>query len=206
MGLFTVDEQDRPRRDLGDVGQDRQVHERQGRGLRPGVARIDRTLMVAARRAVVVVIVDHKLRRVRRDSGIIRCLIGRRSGFGIRPTLPAQLLQRLGTSLQSHAVVVALRHDAGHVIHGTGDHGFDALVDRDGAQRHAAPAADADHADTLAVDSIVQAEIVHAGHEILGVDVGGCDIARLTAAFAGIGWIESQRGEAALGHGLRIET
>ena len=162
--------------------------------------------MVAAGRAVVVVIVDHELRRIRRNIGVIRCLVGWRPGFGIRPTLPAQLLQRLGALLQSHAVIVAPRHAAGHVVHRAGDDGLDTLVDRHGAQRHAAPAADADDADTLTVDGIVQSEIVHAGHEVLGADVGGCDIARLTAAFAGIGWIERQRDEAALGHGLRIET
>ena len=116
------------------------------------------------------------------------------------------MLQRLRALFEGHAVVVALGHDARHVVHGAGDDGLDALVHGDGIQCHAAPAANADDADPLAVDGRVQAEKIHRRAEVLGVDVGRGDVARLAAAFAGIGRVESQRDEAALRHGLRIEA
>ena len=115
------------------------------------------------------------------------------------------LLQRLRALLGRHAVVVATRHDPAHVIHGAGRDGLDALVGRDGVQRHAAPAADADDADPFAIDRRVQAEEIDRRAEVLGVDVGRGDVARLAAAFAGVGRIERQGDEAALGHGLGVE-
>lgn len=62
MRLLAVDQEDGPRRDLLDVAEDRQIHEGHWRGLRPGVARVDRAWVVAARRHVVVVVVDQELR------------------------------------------------------------------------------------------------------------------------------------------------
>ena len=119
--------------------------------MRPRVARVDRSRVEAARRLVVVVVVDHELRFAALQLVVGR-LVGRGSLFRILPTLPAQLLQRLRALFEGHAVVVALGHDARHVIHGAGRDGFDALVHGDGVQRHAAPAANADDADPLAVD------------------------------------------------------
>ena len=81
-----------------------------------------------------------------------------------------------------------------------------ALVHGGGVQCHAAPAANADDADALAVDGRLQAEKIHRRAEILGIDVRRGDIARLATAFAGIGRIEGQRDEPALGHGLRIQA
>jgi len=137
---------------------------------------------------------------------VVGWLVSRFSVHSIIPALPTHLLQRLRTLLGRHAVVVALGHDAGHVVHGVGNHGLDALVGRHGVQCHTAPAADADHADTLAINVGLQADKVHCSHEVLGVDVWRGDVARLAAAFPGIGAIECQRDKAALGHRLRIEA
>ena len=86
------------------------------------------------------------------------------------------------------------------------DDGLDALVHGDGIQRHAAPAADADDADPLAIDRGMQAEEIHRGAEVLGIDVRRGDVARLAAALSGVGRIERQRDEAALRHGLRVQA
>jgi hypothetical protein len=51
----------------------------------------------------------------------------------------------------------------------------------------AAPTADADDADALAIDVGLQADEVHRRAEILGVDVRRGDVARLAAAFPGVG-------------------
>lgn len=69
-----------------------------------------------------------------------------------------------------------------------------------------APAADAEDADALAVDVGLQSEEIDGGAEIFGIDVGRGDIARLTAAFAGVGRIERQGDETAFGHRLRIQA
>ena len=137
---------------------------------------------------------------------VVGRLVSCGSLFRIRPTLAAQLLQRLRALFERHAVVVALGHDSGHVVHGAGHDGLDALVHGDGTQGHAAPAANADDADPLAVDGRVQAEIVDGGAEILGIDVRRSDVARLAAAFSGIGPIESHRDEATLRHRLRVKA
>ena len=173
--------------------------------MRPGGVRVDRSRMEAARRLVVVMVIHQELRLAALQFVGDRP-IGRGSLFRILPTLPAQLLQRLRALFEGHAIVVALGHDAGHVIHGAGHDGLDALVHGDGIQCHAAPAANADDADALAVDGWVQAEKIHRRAEILGIDVRRGDIARLAAAFSGIGRIERQRDETTLRHGLRIET
>ena len=52
----------------------------------------------------------------------------------------------------------------------------------------------------------VQAEIVDGGAEILGIDVRRGDVARLAAAFSGIGPVESHRDEATLRHRLRVKA
>ena len=152
--------------------------------MRPGVARVDRARMEAARRLVVVVVVDQEL-RLAAVAVVVGRLVGRGAVLRVGPALPAHLLQRLRALFEGHAVVVALGHDARHVVHGAGHDGLDALVHGGGVQRHAAPAADADDADPLAVDGGVQAEKVDGGAEVLGVDVGRGDVAGLAAAFAG---------------------
>ena len=163
-----------------------------------------RARMIAARRHIIVVVVDKELRFAALQL-IVGGLIGGRPIFRIHPALPAQLLQRLRPLFECHAVVVALRHRAGHVIHGAGDDGLDAFVHRGGVQCHPAPAADADEADPLAVDGRMKAEEVDRGAEVLGIDVGGCDVARFAAALAGVGRIERQGGETAFGHRLGVK-
>ena len=44
------------------------------------------------------------------------------------------------------------------------------------------------------------------GHEILGVQIRRRDVSGLAATFARVRWIEGERGKAALGHRLRVET
>ena len=125
---------------------------------------------------------------------------------GIFPALAAQLLQRLRALFEGDAVVVAARHHTRHVVHGADRDRLDALVHGDGIQRHSAPAADAENADPLAIDRGVPAEVVDDRAEIFGVDVWRGDVARLAAAFSGVGRIEGQRDEAALRHRLRVKA
>lgn len=57
------------------------------------------------------------------------------------PTAVSGFLLHFVADFGVHAVVVALRHHAGHVVHGAGGHGFDAGVGHGGIEREAAPAA-----------------------------------------------------------------
>ena len=88
--------------------------------------------MVAARRSVVIVIVDHELRFAAFQFAVIGRLVGGASFFCICPTLPAQLFQHLRALLKRHAVVVTFGHDARHVVHGAGYHRFDPLIHSSG--------------------------------------------------------------------------
>src|SRR5689334_20050 len=115
--------------------------------------------MVAAGRHVVGVIVDQELRLATLYLVHWRTVSGT-AFFGIIPALPAELLQDLGALFERPLVVVVLRHQAAHVIHGACDDRLDALVYCNGIQCHAAPATDADHAYSLAVHALLHAEAV----------------------------------------------
>src|SRR5215203_3334427 len=104
--------------------------------------------MEATRGLIVVVVINEELRFAALQLVHWRAVIGS-SRLNILPTLLAQLLQRFRALFDSDAVVVALRHDASHVIHCTSDDGLDALIYGHGIQRHAAPTTDADHANAL---------------------------------------------------------
>src|SRR3954449_4035152 len=99
--------------------------------------------METARRLVVDMIVNEEL------SFSALQLVHRRpvcwsSPFSILPTLLTQLLQCFRALIEGDAVVVALRHEAGHVIHRARHDRLDALVHGDRIQGHSAPTADAD--------------------------------------------------------------
>ena len=103
-------------------------------------------------------------------------------------------------------VKVAFGIHTGHVVHGHSRSSFDTGVNCCGIDRHTAPAADADDTDALRVNILLHGEEVHRCAEILGVDVRRCHIARLTAAFAGIGRVKGNRQKANLRHFLRVQT
>ena len=128
------------------------------------------------------------------------------SGLGISPALPAHVIEGLRPLLVRHAVIIAPRHHARHIVHAGRCHCLDALVGSHGVQRHTAEATNADNADTLAVHGVVETEVINSGHKVLGIDDRRRHIAHLTAAFASEGGVDSERDEAALGHGLGIET
>ncbi|MNR02890.1 hypothetical protein D3C85_1187600 [compost metagenome] len=126
--------------------------------------------MVSAGRAVVIVIIDQEL-RFTTPQFVVRRLVGRCTIFRVQPTLFAQLLEHLGALFEGHAVVVALGHDAGHVVHGAGDNCLDALVQGHGIQRHTAPTANANDANPFAINGGLQAESINCRAYVLGVDV-----------------------------------
>ncbi|MNN37064.1 hypothetical protein D3C81_1509940 [compost metagenome] len=95
---------------------------------------------------------------------------------------------------------------AAHVVHADGGDGLQARVDLGGADGEAAAAADADHADALAVDEGARAEEVHGGTEVFGVDVRRHGVARLARAFPPERQVQRQGDEALLGHLLRVEV
>ena len=83
---------------------------------------------------------------------------------------------------------------------------FDGGINSGAFDPHPPKAADADDADASGVHILAGGEIIHRGAEVFGIDVGRGDVAWLTAAFAGIGRVKGQGDEAALGHGLGVET
>lgn len=87
-----------------------------------------------------------------------------------------------------------------------GGDGLDARVGYRRVQCHAAPTADAQNADFVAVHEILQAEIIHSGAEIFGIDVGRGHIAWLAARFADVGRVKGQGNEATFRQRLRIQS
>ena len=103
-------------------------------------------------------------------------------------------------------VKVAFGIHTGHVVHGHSRSSFDTGVNGCGVDRHAAPTTDTDDTDALRVNILLHGEEVYRCAEILGVDVRRSNIARLTAALAGVGRVEGNRQEAKLRHFLRIQA
>ena len=163
--------------------------------------------MVAPRGLVVVVVVLHKVGRVFRQ------------GIDNTPAEPVfsglQISQALGAHGSALGITcfftvfgieIALGVHTSHVVHGRDHRRLDAGVQRCGVQGHAAPAADADDADTGRINSVAQGEEIHRSHEVLGIDVGGSHIAHVAAALAGEGRVKGNRQKATLCHGLRVKA
>ncbi|MNS44484.1 hypothetical protein D3C72_769270 [compost metagenome] len=135
--------------------------------------------------------------------------MGKRATFCVLPALFVQVFQygaAIGSGVTILAIAHAMPHGSTHVIHHAGRHGFDASIGSGGIEGHATPATDAQQADTIAVDLLLQAEKIDGGTEVFGVDVGGGHVARLAATFAGVGGVKRQGDETVLGQGLGIET
>ena len=160
--------------------------------------------MIAARRLVIIVIIDEELRLRGAD-------VGQAAGQGaasvpvIFGALGVQLPTQLGAAVRIHLVEVAVGDDAAHVVHGGGHGGLDAGVHGRRVQRHAAPAADADDADPFRIDAVLNGQKIDGCGEILGVDVGRSHIAGFAAAFAGEGRIEGDGQKSAFGHDLGVQ-
>ena len=163
--------------------------------------------MVAARCLVVIIIILDEERRILRqriDDPTAELVS---AALQILETLCAhgRLLGIAGV-LAVLGIEIALGVHTGHVVHGGGDRRLDAGVERGGVERHPAPAADADDADALRVDPLVQRQEIHRRHEVLGIDVGRGHIAGRAAALAGKGGVKGQRQKAAPGHRLGVEA
>src|SRR3954469_1060038 len=75
-----------------------------------------------------------------------------RAFLRILPSLLTQLLQQLRPLLLCHLVVVALGHQARHVIHRARRDGFDSFVHGSGIQCHPTPTADTDDSNAVALN------------------------------------------------------
>ena len=79
--------------------------------------------------------------------------------FRIFPALRVQILQygaAIGGGITIFTVANAMAHRAAHIVHNAGGHRFDAGIHRGIVQRHAAPAADAEQADSVAIHFVLQ--------------------------------------------------
>lgn len=103
-------------------------------------------------------------------------------------------------------VKIALRVHARHVVHCRRHSRFHTRVKRSSIQRHAAPAADANDADTLRIHVVTAGEIIHRCLEIFGVDIRRGHVAWFSAAFASERRIKSEGEKSALCHDLRVEA
>ena len=163
--------------------------------------------MISARRLVIIVVVLHEEGRV----------LGQRIDNTAAELVFARL--QIGKALGAHGrlclitrfltvgrVEISLGIDTGHIVHGRRHCCLDAGIQRGGVERHTAPAADADDADTRGIDHMVQGKEVHRSHEILCIDIRRGHIADVAAALAGERGIKGQRHKAALRHRLGVET
>ena len=184
---------------------------------------IDRARVEAAFRAVELCIFGNELWRVGGDVFFgVKIVGGRKGGVAVLCGVPAAIVQlrfhlvacfgglRGGAVVAAQGVLlhidfIAVGHNAGHVVHGAGGNRLDAGVAGGGVQRHAAPAANAQDADLLAVHEILQAEKIDGGGKVFGIDVGRCHIAWLAARFAKVGRVKRQGYKAAFGHCLRVQ-
>ena len=82
------------------------------------------------------------------------------------------------------SVVVVVAANAGHVVHGSGDGGFDAGVGRSRIEGDTSPAADADDAYAAGIDVLLLREEIDGCQEVLGIDVGRGRATWFAAAFA----------------------
>ena len=163
--------------------------------------------MVTALGLVVVIVVFDEVRSV------VRKRIDDTTAAGVLTGLvvfSALLRERLTLRLAGFRVVVrvevAVCRDTGHVIHGRGNRRFDAGVGCRRVDGDAAPAADADDADLFGVNVFLNRQEVDGCGKVLGVDVGGSHSSGHAAGLTGEGRVERDGQEAALCHGLRIET
>ena len=203
MRLFAVHEH-HGALDFTRIGKNRHVDEGERRGRVPAAVRIERALVVAARRLVVVPIIDDELRRRRpriRESArerVAACLV-------VGGALRIEGLLEFVAAAFIRLVEVAARIDAAHVVHGRGNGRLDARIHRCRVDGHAAPAADAENADALGIDVFACREIVNRRAEVLGIDVGRSHVAGAAAALARKGRIEGNREEAAFRKRLRVK-
>ena len=92
----------------------------------------------------------------------------------IFPALHVQIAQygaTIGSGIAVFAIAHSMPHRAAHVIHYAGRHRFDACIHRRVVQGHTAPATNAEQTDTVAIHLFLQAQKVHRGTEILGIDI-----------------------------------
>ena len=206
VGLVAMDQQ-HGAADLATVREDGLVQEGLATRHVPAAIRVQRTGMVAAGSLVVVIVVLHEERGIgrKRIDHAAGELVG--TGLIVGGTLGAHgspfpvpgLLVVLG-------IEIAVGVDPRHVVHGGGDRGLDAGVQRGGVQGHASPAADTDDADAPGVDGFLHRKEIHCRHEVLRVDVRRGHIARVPAALPGIGRVEGNRDPSPFRHRLRIQA
>ena len=162
--------------------------------------------MVSARSFVVGVVVLYKLWCVLRQR--IDHTACQRIG-SVFVILGALRIQRLplfkACLLGILCVKIAVGGHTGHVVHSHGGGRLDARVDGRGVDRHTAPAADADDADTRRGNVILHRQKIHRCAEILGIDVGRSNISGCTTALAGIGRVKGNRQKTQLRHLLRVQ-
>ena len=191
--------------DLAGIGQKGHVEKRQRGGRVPALVGVERPPVIAARRLVVGVIVLHELGRIGGQR------IGHTACTGVGATAvilralriepPAEFVACVGV----HRVEIAVGRHAAHVVHRRGDGRPNARIDGSGIERHAAPAADAEDADAPGIDPLRGRKEIDRGAKVLRIDVGRRHVARLAAALARVGGVESDRDQAAFGQRLGVK-
>ena len=109
--------------------------------------------------------------------------------------LGEDVLPLLGGDRVSQPVAVG----AAHVVHAHRGHGFDARIDLGGTDDEAPAAADPERADPFGVDEGLGAQVIHRGAEVLGIDVGGHQVARLAVALTPERQVQGHGDEALFG-------
>ena len=155
---------------------------------------------------IIIVILD-------KERSILRQGINHTAGSGIGSIFVIQrslgiegfalFLARLLAVL---SVKISLGVDSCHIVHGCADRCLDSGIDGSGVQCHSAPTADADDADFLRVNIILNGQKVYCCLEILGVYIRGSHIAGCSAAFSGKGRVKGQGQKAPLCHLLGIQS
>ena len=151
----------------------------------PAVGAVATALVVAARGFVVVMVVFHK------ERGIVGQWVNHAAGTLVGATL--EILGALGGKdfALCHALLaavfaleIAFGTNLAHVIHRRGNCCLDAWVEGGSVDGHATESANAQDAYAFSVNIVLHAEEIDGGKEVLGVDVGRCHAAWLTATLA----------------------
>ena len=206
VGLFAVDDEHRVTDFVG-VCEKLGVHERGACGGGPALVAVEGALVVAAWGLVVGVVILDKVRSVVRErvndtaGQVVRAVLEVLGALGHQSL--AGLVAGVGVVC---GIEVAVCGYAAHVVHGGCNRRLDAGVNAGGVDRHAAPAANADDADSFRVNVVAGREKVHGRHEVFGVDVRAVHVARLAARFAGEARVECDGQESAFRHLLGVKA
>ena len=146
--------------------------------------------MIAKLRLIKVVIVTHKLRRIRLhlSDHTARHLIG--AAPVISRSLRAQRLpQRFPFSSDRFRglrfIKIPVRYHPAHVVHRGGHGCLDARIHSGRVDSKASPAADANNANRFRIHIRAVRQIINRSREVFRIEIGGSHIPGLPAGFTG---------------------